>query len=240
MPLKHQTETALVAILGIAIAFSGMAIAVLSLLSSPWLLWMAIFFISLAYPLALYPHFRERRADYEFRLLHFVPALFLLLWMALTVFSSVVPSFSFVRSALTFAWAFPLVIVAFALLMWFCMHVLRQWLRRVLMLGVIVIPFSLLGFFGDHTDWNTQIASILDASEGIESSQIIVASTHSGIRMMSQGMSHTSGGMIGVRPPHLPHAGGGIEFFAVIVPAATSAAVHLRAMRRQRPSLRLG
>lgn len=234
MPLKHQTETTLVVVLGVAMALSGVVVAVLSFLSAPWLLWIAAFFVSLAYPLVLYPHFRERRADYEFRLLHFAPALFLLIWMALTVFTSVVPLLSFVRASLVFAWALPLVAVGFGLLTWFCLHVLRQWPQRLLMLGLVIIPFSLLGFVSDHFHWNAQIAAVLEVSPRDESHQIAVRATQSGIRILSQGMTHTSSGVIAARPPHLPHAGGGIEFFAILVPAATSAAVHLRAMRRNR------
>jgi hypothetical protein len=56
----------------------------------------------------------------------------------------------------------------------------------------------------------------------------------SGISIVSAGMSKPRASSVSSKPPHLPHAGGGIEFFAVLVPAATSAAVHLRAMRRAR------
>lgn len=238
MPLKHQTETTLVAVLGIAMALAGIAIAVLSWMVSPWLLWIAAFFISLAYPLILYPHFRDRRADYEFRLLHFVPALFLLLWMALTVLSSFVPALFWLRAALTVAWALPLVVIGFVLLAWFCLNVLRQWPRRLGALGLILVPFALLGIFGDRFEWNRQLAAVLDAPTGsgsVSSGPIAAASARSGIAVVSRGMSSSSRGAIAQNPPpHLPQAGGGIEFFALLVPAATSAAVHLRAMRRNR------
>lgn len=237
MPLKHQTETALVAVLGAAMALAGIVIAVLSWLTSPWLLWIAAFFISLAYPLILYPHFRERRADYEFRLLHFAPAIFLLVWMALTILSSVVPGLFLVRAFLTFAWALPLVVIGFALLAWFCLNVLRQWPKRLASLAAILLPFALLGLFGQQFEWNKQIAAVIDSStgSGSVSGPVVASSTRSGIAIMSRGMS--SHGVIGqTPPPHLPHAGGGIEFFALLVPAATSAAVHLRAMRRSRAS----
>lgn len=239
MPLKHHTETTLVAVLGVATAFAGIVIAVLSFTASPWLLWIAALFASLAYPLALYPHFRERRADYEFRLLHFMPAFFLLLWMALTLSSSVVPALSGVRAALTTAWALPLVAFGFALLTWFCMHVLRQWPRRIATLGSILVPFAVLGVSGDRFEWNRQLASLLDVpplSGSVSSGPIAVSSTRSGIAVMSRGMSSSSRGVIAQNPPpHLPHAGPeDFAFFALIVPAATSATVHLRAMRRSR------
>jgi MFS family permease len=237
MPLKHHTETALVAILGAAMALAGIVIAVLSWVSSPWLLWIAAFFISLAYPLVLYPHFRERRADYEFRLLHFAPAMFLLVWMALTILSSMVPGLAAVRAFVTFAWALPLVAIGFALLAWFCMSVLRQWPKRLASLAAILLPFALLGVFGQQLEWNRQVAAVIDSStgSGSVSRPIVASSTRSGIAIMSRGMS-SRGTIAQTPPPHLPHAGGGIEFFALLVPAATSAAVHLRAMRRSRAS----
>lgn len=237
MPLKHSTETTLVAVLGVAMVLAGIAVAVLSLVTSPWLLWIAAFFISLAYPLILYPHFRERRADYEFRILHFAPALFLLVWLVLTVLAGSVPFLAFLRGWLTFAWALPLVTLGFLLLAWFSVHVIRQWPRRLGALALIFTPFAILAIFGQKLDWNTQLASLLETGTGSSvSSRPIAANTaSSGIAVTSRGISSKSiGASVSSKPPVLPHAGGGIEFFAVLVPAATSAAVHLRAMRRAR------
>lgn len=233
MPLKHQTETALVGILGIAIALAGIVVGILSFVTSPWLLWIAAFFISLAYPLILYPHFRERRADYEFRLLHFVPAIILLVWLLFTILGGSMSWFLAARGLLLTAWALPLVAIAFALLAWFSLHVIRQWPRRLATLAAIFVPFAILGIFGEKLQWNTQLASLLDTGTGssVSSGPIAVnSSASSGIAVVSAGMSRSSSS----RAPQLPHAGGGIEFFALLVPAATSAAVHLRAMRRAR------
>lgn len=236
MPLKHSTETTLVAVLGVAMVLAGIVVAVLSLVTSPWLLWIAAFFISLAYPLILYPHFRERRADYEFRLLHFAPALFLLVWLLLTVLAPVVPFLGVARAILAFGWALPLVLLGFLLLAWFCLHVLRQWPRRIGALALIFVPFLFLGLMADRMQWNTQMASLLETGSGssVSSRPIAVGSASSGLVIAGGGVSSRSSGSISSKPPVLPHAGGGIEFFAVLVPAATSAAVHLRAMRRNR------
>ena len=180
MPLKHSTETTLVAVLGVAMVLAGIVVAVLSLVTSPWLLWIAAFFVSLAYPLVLYPHFRERRADYEFRLLHFAPALFLLAWLLLTVLSPVAPFLGALRALLTFGWALPLVLVGFLLLAWFCLHVIRQWPRRLGSLAFIFVPFLFLGLFADRLDWNTRMASLLETGTGSSvSSRPIAAGTAS-------------------------------------------------------------
>ena len=217
---------------------AGIVVAVLSLVTSPWLLWIAAFFVSLAYPLVLYPHFRERRADYEFRLLHFAPALFLLAWLLLTVLSPVAPFLGALRALLTFGWALPLVLVGFLLLAWFCLHVIRQWPRRLGSLAFIFVPFLFLGLFADRLDWNTRMASLLETGTGssVSSRPIAAGTASSGILIAGGGVSSRprSAGSASSKPPVLPHAGGGIEFLAMLVPAATSAAVHLRAMRRNR------
>ncbi len=247
MPLKHTTETTLVGLLGVLMALAGVAVAVLSSLASPGGIWIGAFLVSVAYPLILYPHFRDRRADYEFRLLHFVPALFLLLWLFLSSLSSVLPGLAFLLGALSFAWALPLVALGFLLLAWFCMHVIRQWPRRIGLLFLIFVPFLLLSLWGSDKGWEKQLAAIIapndprvaqNASSSSSSSSstssartIVVRSAKKGV-MISARLSHSSNGTIGQKPPHLPDAGFGLELFAVIVPAATSAAVHLRARRR--------
>ncbi len=244
MPLKHTTETTLVAVLGIAMALAGVVVAVLSLVTSPWMLWIAAFFISLAYPLILYPHFQDRRADYEFRLLHFVPAFILLLWLALTVLLPSLPILAVVRGFLTFAWALPLVLLGFLLLAWFCLHVIRQRGQRLALLTLVFIPFAALAFFGNTLEWNRQLAAVLDRQEtgsgsvAASSSRgpVAVASARSGVSVMSRGMSRSSARSLSIssKAPALPDAGGGIEFFAFIVPAATCAATQVKTMRRAR------
>ncbi len=237
MPLKHTTETTLVAVLGVAMILAGIVIAVLSLVTSPWLLWIAAFFISLAYPLILYPHFRERRADYEFRVLHFAPALFLLVWLVLTVLSGSVPFFGFLRGLVTFAWALPLVALGFLALAWFSVHVIRQWSKRIGVLALIFVPFVALAMFGQHMDWNMQLAALLETGTGSSVSSggpIVAGSASSGIAIVGAGISSSSVSVVVSQPPHLPQAGGGIELFAMLVPAATCASVQIRAMRRNR------
>ncbi len=233
MPLKHSTETILVAVLGVAIALAGLVLSVLSAVASPGFLWIGAFLVTLAYPLLLYPHFRERRADYEFRLLHFLPALFLLLWLILTILTGFFPIFGVLRAAMTFGWALPLVLLGFLGVAWFSFHVIRQWPQRIGLLLLIFAPFALLGILGDRFEWNVQLASLLErtGTGATVSSRPIAANTSS---RTSSAASRSSRPMIGQKPPVLPHAGPGLELFAVMVPAATSAAVHLRAMRRAR------
>jgi hypothetical protein len=141
MPLKHSTETLLVVILALAIVLAGVVCAILPPIATSILPWSAAFAVSIIYPLTLYPLFKERRADYEFRALHFVPALMLFVWLVLQLLVSVRPGFAFVLHWYTWGWTFVGVFAAFLLLIWFCMHVIRQWSGRL----TFIIP--LLGLF---------------------------------------------------------------------------------------------
>lgn len=222
MPLKHSTETALVAILALAMAITGVVVGVLSFVVSSGFLWIAAFLAAIAYPLALYPHFRDRRADYEFRLLHFAPAALLLLWLLLTVLVSYVPWLAFIPQVLFYGWALPLVLAGFGLLAWFCLLVVRQWPKRLALLGLVFLPFLGLGLFGERNDWNRQIASLFPSSGTGGSVAVSSSSSRPAIAV----------GSASSKPPSLPHAGGGLELFALIVPAATCAAMQVRARRR--------
>lgn len=238
MPLKHITETTLVAVLGLAMVLTGIVMAILTAMAAPWFLWIAAFIVAIAYPLVLYPHFRERRADYEFRLLHFLPAAFLLLWLLLTIVGNAVPIVAFLRSMLAFAWGLPLVLLGFIFLGLFCVQVMRQSGRRIVALLALFLPFALFGLLGDRFDWNTRIASVIEGpvvGGSSSSSPVAVGGGSSkSVSQSSRAAVRSSAGSVSSKPPRLPHAGAGAEFFAVLVPAATSAAVHLRAMRRAR------
>src|SRR3989338_4009325 len=87
MPLKHFTETFLVVLLGAVIALTGLLAATLPPLPEGALPWGVLFVLSIIYPLLLLPLFQRRRADNSFRLLHWFPAMLLLVWL----FSRILP-----------------------------------------------------------------------------------------------------------------------------------------------------
>src|SRR5438552_2256650 len=97
MPLKHSTETTLIVILAIVTMLTGVACAVLPPPTAQPIPWAILFVATIAYPLALEPFFRQRRADYAFRLLHLAPALMLILWLALTLLAPGRPVLAGVR-----------------------------------------------------------------------------------------------------------------------------------------------
>lgn len=161
MPLKHATETALVLLLAVMIALAGFAAAFLPPISVSILPWAAAFAISLIYPMALYPMMRERRADHSFRLLHFVPAAILLVWLALDLLASFVPGLQWLQSWFTWAWALPFVLVAFLALLWYCLNVIRQRAQRMGTLAAVFLPFLLLSLFSERQDWDGRLAGAL-------------------------------------------------------------------------------
>ncbi|KKW38624.1 MAG: hypothetical protein UY85_C0027G0001 [Candidatus Peribacteria bacterium GW2011_GWB1_54_5] len=75
MPLKHTTETLLVFLLGTATVVTGIIIPSLTAPDMGIAPWAIVFVLAIAYPLALSGLFRRNRADYAFRLLHWMPAL---------------------------------------------------------------------------------------------------------------------------------------------------------------------
>jgi len=189
MPLKHDTETVMVFFLGLAIALSGAVAAFLPPVSVSILPWAAAFALSLIYPLALYPMMKERRADYEFRALHFVPALVLLIWLALDLLVVFKPQWQIMQSFFTWSWALPVVVGAFVLLVLFCLRVIRQRFSRIGLLVAVLLPFLILSQISEKYSWERQLAmSIWDgeiASTG--TGQIAQGETSSNLAPSSDG-----------------------------------------------------
>lgn len=142
MPLKHSTETFLIAVLVVLIVLAGLVVRVLWMLGTSMLLWWAApLIITLLYPLLLHPLLKSSRAEYSLRALHFAPFLIVLIGFLLSVGAAKLPFL--VRLASFYAFGGSLAAVAFALflLMRFCMAVLRQWNRRLGVLTALFIPF---------------------------------------------------------------------------------------------------
>ncbi len=160
MPLKHHTETFLVFLLGAVMSLTGLLIATLPPLPEGIVPFGTLLLLAFLYPLILLPLFRKRRADYAFRLLHWVPTLMLLLWLGLG-FSAlsegrVLPFFE----RYTWAWNLPGVATGFLLLALFCLRVVRRRVPRLALLLLAFMPFvagGLLSEQGPH--WEKELAS---------------------------------------------------------------------------------
>jgi hypothetical protein len=169
MPLKHATETILVCILGLATVLAGIVLSILPPLGLSIVPWLVLFGLTLVYPLVLYPLLRSRRADYPFRLLHFVPACMALLWLVFDVLSSYLLAAEPVLNVYTWGWTFLAVIVAFFLIVWFCLSVIRQRVTRIGLLALILVPFAALAFTAERRQWPDRMASALWPRMGIGS-----------------------------------------------------------------------
>jgi len=166
MPLKHGQETWLVFFLGIAMVAAGITAATLPPLPAGAMQWGGAFLLSFLYSLLLHPMLREHRADYAFRLLHWVPMWILLLWLVLQLIGLFVADLEFVVRWMTWGWALPLVTLGFFLLFVFCVRVLRRRRFRVTLLALLFLPFAVLAILSEQPDINFNhriVAAVWDA-----------------------------------------------------------------------------
>ncbi len=161
MPLKHATETLLVLLLGVSILIAGFAAAVLPALPAGLAWWLLAALAAAAYPLALYPLLKSRRADYPFRALHFAPLGILLVRFILDLLGSLLPVLRPLAFVWSWGWTLAGVFLFFVLLAVFCLQVLRQRSFRLRLLGAMLVPFALLGVVGEYFSWDDTIAGVL-------------------------------------------------------------------------------
>ena len=172
MPLKHSTETFLVILLGVVIALTGVVMGLLPPLSSSVVPWLVAFILAVAYPLVLYPLFRSRRADNPFRLLHFVPAILLLLWLVLDLASPYALFLGTLRFLYTWGWALAAVIVSFVLIALYCLDVIRQRTSRLSLLVILLVPFVAFAMTAERNYWPQRAAFALWPNLGISGDPI--------------------------------------------------------------------
>jgi len=159
MPLKHDTETWLIFLLGFLTVLAGIVCVFLppvSVLLWPWAL---AFIVSLIYPFALYPYLKSRRADNPFRLLHFAPAVILLLWLGGDVAAGIRPQFAVLQQWLTWRGGVIPVTAVLVLLALFCFSVLRQWISRILMLALLLLLLVGFGVLNNRYHWDSTLAA---------------------------------------------------------------------------------
>ncbi|MFH0851402.1 MAG: hypothetical protein V1876_01500 [Candidatus Peregrinibacteria bacterium] len=169
MPLKHATETFLVFLLGVVILLTGLLLPTLPDLPAGAVPWAILFALSILYPLSLFALFRRRRADHAFRLLHWIPALMLLLWLAIEVVALELPRTLLMMNWFTWGWTLSAVTVAFILLLSYCLQVVRRRVTRVTLLLLAFIPFVGGALASEQTThWDRQLASVLWGGEWLQ------------------------------------------------------------------------
>lgn len=168
MPLKHLTETVLVALLALALIVMGIAVSFLPPLPGGFTPWIVVFVLSMAYPLGLYSFLRSNRADNWFRALHFFPAAIAALWLAFELVALRLPSAMVVERWFLWGYCAVPVMLSLILLADFCLHVIRRQVPRLSVISLLAILF-LAGAFAHaaYPHWERQLAaSILPAWRG--------------------------------------------------------------------------
>ncbi len=148
MPLKHATETRLVILLGGVLAGVGVLMRVLPPFPQAAFLLGGLWLLSLLYPLLLLPLFRARRADYTFRMLHFLPSALLLVWAAAPSLSDSGATMSLLLVWYTWEQGLPPLAVSFLLLFLYCFRVVRQRVVRSVVLSGIFLLFAVSLVYG--------------------------------------------------------------------------------------------
>jgi hypothetical protein len=177
MPLKHATETFLVFLLGVVILLTGILLPTLPDLPAGAIPWAVLFALAVIYPLSLFALFRRRRADHAFRLLHWFPALMLLLWLGIEIVALELPRALLVMNGYTWGWTLSAVTVAFILLLSYCLQVVRRRVPRMALLLLAFIPFVGAALASERTThWDRELAATLWGGEwlaNLEGKQIL-------------------------------------------------------------------
>lgn len=145
MPLRHSTETALLLVLALVIALTGVLTATLPPIPAGGLPWLLSMIVAVAYPVILTPLFRARRADTPLRTMHWYPAFVLLLWFFLEVLGLYVPSAQVLQRYFTVAWTLPAVVVGLAALIVYCLRVIRRRVPRIAFMLLLLVPYAAAG-----------------------------------------------------------------------------------------------
>jgi hypothetical protein len=160
VPLKHHTETAYLIFLAAIVSAYGVLLSLLPHFPQGVLYWMILMVVSFLYPIVLTPTFRSNRADYEFRFLHWAPALMTLLWLILEVFSGY-KAILILQLGFLYLWSLPLVVLALTLIILFCLHVIRRQSMRVPVIGGLLAAFFALSISAEAFGWNTPMQTAL-------------------------------------------------------------------------------
>lgn len=162
MPLKHVTETVLIGVLGVVMILTGVALATLPNLPAGALPWGIVCAFTLAYAFGFYPMLRSNRADYEFRLLHFMPALIAVLWLLFQFLDQSTPGMHFLARSLTWGYSAAAVAVCFLLLVAFCLHVIRRRVPRIAVLVLLFVPYAFAAIATESAlHWDKQLAALV-------------------------------------------------------------------------------
>ena len=162
MPLKHFTETFLILVLALLVLLAGVVVDTLPLLPEGALPWAISFAVALLYALAVYPMLKQNRADYSFRVLQFLPAGMLVLWLLIQLVALQEPRLLAVHQWYTWGWSVVSVVLGFLLLMVFCLNVIRRRIPRIALLLLLLVPFVGFAFASErYLHWDNTVSSLV-------------------------------------------------------------------------------
>ena len=162
MPLKHFTETFLILVLALLVLLAGVVVDTLPLLPEGALPWAISFAVALLYALAVYPMLKQNRADYSFRVLQFLPAGMLVLWLLIQLVALQEPRLLAVHQWYTWGWSVVSVVLGFLLLIVFCLNVIRRRIPRIALLLLLLVPFVGFAFASErYLHWDNTVSSLV-------------------------------------------------------------------------------
>jgi hypothetical protein len=153
-------------ILGIAICASGFLASLLPHLQKGLVPWSICLLVFVLYPLLLQRTFKENRADYEFRLLHWFPAGVMFFWALLEVFGPRTAFVHILQLGFMFLWGLPLVAMGLLFMILFSVHVLRRSAIRVSFLSIFLLLFSAGAIAAEAEGWNPSLQEALYSPDG--------------------------------------------------------------------------
>jgi hypothetical protein len=167
VPLKHHTETALMLVLGVLIAATGFVLALLPAFPAGLVYWCILFALTALYPLLLASFFRSNRADYEFRLLHWVPAGMAVLWLVFELLSFRFDAALTAQRGFFAFWSLPLVALGIGLTIMFSAHVIRRRTVRIGFLAILLLLFTFGAYAAHMNKWNPALQAALFPQGGV-------------------------------------------------------------------------
>ncbi len=247
MPLKHFTETLLIALLAAVTVVMAILTRVVPSFPAGFLPLVLLTVAGLLYVAVLYPLLKRDRADYPFRLLHFVPAGLPFLKLVGGALAQKIPALAPAAKIVGWGWMLLPVALFFLFVVWFCLSVIRRRVPRMAVLALLFVPFAAFAVMSERQpSWNKTLTAMLVPGQGSSSSVMIAQNSKSSVlkngetwgqrleadlqKRKNDILIHSSSSQSS-RPTTLPHAGPGMDllFFTVAGYAGT---LHVRAKKR--------
>lgn len=248
--------------LALVMCISGFLIGVLPDLPFAFPYWLLIALLTLVYPLALSRTFKTNRADYEFRMLHWLPFIMSILWIAFQFLGPKAKILKIFQMGFFFLWSLPLVAVGIAFLIIFSVHVIRRRRIRIIVLSIFLALFTIGAVTSEAMGFDYHIrramyppypklmATVQDTANNLRiaiatltgtagETPSSASSSSSSVRSMlavatSSAATITSSSLSSVRPTKLPASGPPetAGMLGVTLLGLYMASVHMRAKKR--------